>query len=314
MMLDLMQLQVLDSLLREPSLTRTADLLGMSQPTVSRILARLRQHFGDPLFVRAGQGMQPTARALELAEPLAAVLAGVRQLQAGSAAFEPATSERSFRLYMVDGGVIHVLPRVLNAMQGIAPRVGIRTVQCDPQELEQQLEHGKIDLALGSFPHLLNNIHQRPLWTESYATVMRRDHPCVRTLDRASFAAQRHVLVAMGDVNHQYVAAGRILDALLPSSAVLCHVPSFTAAAHIVLHTDAVATLPLRLAHCLADDLDLEAVETPVALPPLQLAMYWHERCHRDPANRWLRSVVRTVLGDDSGTASEPMAHPGALP
>lgn len=298
-MLDLVQLQVLDCLLREPSLTRTAELLGMSQPTVSRVLARLRRHFGDPLFVRAGQGMQPTARALELAEPLNVVLTGVRQLQGGSAAFEPATSERGFHLYMVDGGIVHVLPRLLCAIEGIAPRIGIRTVQCDPQELEQQLEHGRIDLALGSFPHLLNNIHQRPLWTESYATVMRRGHPAARTLDRATFVAQRHVLVAMGDVNHQYAAAGRILGAMLPSSAVLCHVPSFTAAAHLVLHTDAMATLPLRLAHSLADDLGLEAVETPVALPPLKLAMYWHERSHRDPASRWLRDVVRGVLADD---------------
>jgi DNA-binding transcriptional LysR family regulator len=304
-MLDLSQLQVLDSLLREQSLTRTADLLGMSQPTVSRILARLRQHFGDPLFVRAGQGMQPTARALELAAPLAAVLAGVRQLQGGSAVFDPASSERSFCLYMVDGAIIHVLPRLLAAMAGIAPRIAIRTVQCDPQELEQQLEHGRIDLALGSFPQLLNNIHQRPLWTESYATVMRRGHPCARALDRSTFVSQRHVLIALGDVNHQYALAGRILDAMLPPSAVLCHVPSFTAAAHIVLHTDAVATLPLRLAHSLADDLGLDAVETPVTLPPLQLAMYWHERSHRDPANRWLRDVVRTVVGGD-GKPSSP--------
>jgi DNA-binding transcriptional LysR family regulator len=311
MMLDLMQLQVLDSLLRELSLTRTADLLGMSQPTVSRILARLRRHFGDPLFVRAGQRMQPTARALELAEPLAAVLAGVRQMQAGSAAFDHASSERCFRLYMVDGAIVHMLPRLLGVIAESAPKLAIRTVQCDPAELEQQLEHGKIDLALGSFPHLLNNIHQRPLSVENYATVMRRGHPCARTLDRASFAAQRHVLVTMGDVNHEYAAAGRILDAMLPASAVLCHVPSFTAAAHIVLHTDALATLPLRLAHSLADDLGLEAVETPVSLPPLQLAMYWHERSHRDPANRWLRNVVRGLLGDEPGAAEEPGKRPG---
>jgi DNA-binding transcriptional LysR family regulator len=283
----------------------------MSQPTVSRILARLRQHFGDPLFVRAGQRMQPTARALELAEPLAAVLAGVRQMQAGSAAFDHASSERCFRLYMVDGAIVHMLPRLLGVMAESAPKLAIRTVQCDPAELEQQLEHGKIDLALGSFPHLMNNIHQRPLSVENYATVMRRGHPCARTLDRASFAAQRHVLVTMGDVNHEYAAAGRILDAMLPASAVLCHVPSFTAAAHIVLHTDALATLPLRLAHSLADDLGLEAVETPVSLPPLQLAMYWHERSHRDPANRWLRNVVRGLLGDEPGAAEEPGKRPG---
>jgi DNA-binding transcriptional LysR family regulator len=155
------------------------------------------------------------------------------------------------------------------------------------------------------------NIRQRPLYVENYATVVRGGHPCARTLDRAGIVAQRHVLVTMGDVNHQYAAAGRILDALLPASAVLCHVPSFTAAAHIVLHTDAMATLPLRLVHSLADDLGLEAVETPVSLPPLQLAMYWHERSHRDPANRWLRSIVRGLLGDDPGAAAEPGERPG---
>lgn len=295
---DLSQLQVLDTLLRELSLTRTADLLGMSQPTVSRILARLRRHFGDPLLVRVGQTMQPTARALELAAPVAAVLSGVRQLQAGSAQFDPAASERVFRLYMVDGGVVHVLPRLLAGLDKSAPGVGLRTVQCEPRELESALEQGRIDLAIGSFPHLLSNIHQRPLWLESYATIVRRGHPAVRSLDHDTFRAQRHVLVAMGDANHEYAAAGRILESVLPPSSVLCHVPSFTAAAHLVLHTDAVATLPRKLAHSLADDLDLDLVETPVSLPPLQLAMYWHERSHRDPASRWLRDLVRTALGD----------------
>jgi DNA-binding transcriptional LysR family regulator len=302
---DLIQLQVLDSLLRERSLTRTADLLGMSQPTVSRMLARLRTHFGDPLFVRTGQRMQPTMRALELTEPVAAVLAGVRQLQGGSARFDPATAERCFFLYMVDGSAVLLLPRLLAALSDTAPGVSVRTVQCDPRELEQQLEQGKVDLVLGSFPHLLSNIHQRPLWLESYATVMRPGHPCARDLDSESFIAQRHVLVSMGDTNHEYAAAGRTLESLLPASAELCHVASFTAAAHIVLRTDALATLPRGLAHVLAEDLGLLAVDTPVALPSLQLAVYWHARCHRDPANQWLRNLVREVLcGPDAAITS----------
>jgi DNA-binding transcriptional LysR family regulator len=295
---DLAQLQVLDSLLRERSLTRTADLLGMSQPTVSRILARLRHHFGDPLFVRAGQRMQPTSRALELAGPVTAVLAAVRQLQGGSAEFDASSADRQFCLYMVDGGVVHVLPRLLRGLEKLAPNVSIHTVQCDPRELEQQMEQGHIDLALGSFPQLLTNIHQRPLWLETYSTIMRRGHPCEHKLDHEAFAAQRHILVAMGDTNHEYAAAGRILDDFLPSTAILCRVPSFTAAAHIVLHTDAIATLPRRLGLALAADLGLIAVETPIALPTLQLAMYWHERCHRDPANRWLRDIVRRLLSE----------------
>jgi DNA-binding transcriptional LysR family regulator len=269
------------------------------------MLARLRTHFGDPLFVRAGQRMQPTVRALELAEPVAAVLAGVRQLQGGSARFDPATAERCFSLYMVDGSAIHVLPRLLARLSTTAPGLSVRTVQCDPRELEQQLEQGKIDLVLGSFPHLQSNIHQRPLWLESYSTVLRPGHPCAHKLDRESFTAQRHVLVSMGDTNHEYVAAGRTLESLLPAASVLCHVASFTAAAHIVLHTDALATLPRRLAQGLAEDLGLLAVDTPVTLPSLQLAVYWHARCHRDPANQWLRNLVREVLcGADAAIAS----------
>jgi DNA-binding transcriptional LysR family regulator len=300
---DLAQLQVLAILLQELSLTRTADQLGMSQPTVSRVLARLRQHFGDPLFVRSGQRMQPTTRALELAEPLAAVLAGVRQLQAGAAVFDPATSTRSFRLHMVEGGTVHVLPRILKETARIAPGVRIRAIQSEPHALAQQLEQGKVDLALGCFPGLVANIHQRPLWLERYATVMRRGHPGAAALDRAAFLDQRHVLVSLADPTHAYAAAERILAAMLPPAAVLCLVPSFSTAAHIALHTDAVATLPRRLAHSLAADLGMEVVDTPVTLPPLQVALYWHERCHRDPGNRWLRGLVRMALCERPGDA-----------
>jgi DNA-binding transcriptional LysR family regulator len=302
---DLDELQILDSLLREHSLTRTADQLGMSQPTVSRVLARLRRHFGDPLFVRAGQHMRPTVRALELAAPVAAILASVRQLQGGAARFEPASAERCFRLYMVEGGVVYVMPRLLRALAAAAPSVSVRIVQCDARELALQMEQGRIDLALGSFPELLTNIHRRAFGQERYATVMRADHPCAAQLDRHAFLRQRHVLVTMGDTNHEFAAAARVLETLLAPASVLCHVPGFTAAAHIVLHTDALATLPRRVAHVLAADLGLRVVPTPVALPALQLAVYWHERSHRDPANRWLRQMVRAVLSEP-----DPPAEP----
>lgn len=308
---DLVQLQVLDSLLRESSLTRSAARLGLSQPSVSRILARLRRHFGDPLFVRSGQRMEPTARALELAAPVAAVLAGVRQLQGGPAGFDPATAERCFRLYMVDGGVVHVLPRLLAILAGAAPGVSVRAVRCDPRELGRELEEGRIDLALGSFPDIAGAIRQRQLAQEPYATLMRAGHPCAGRLDRAAFLAQRHVVVDMSDTSHDYAAAARTLEALLAPGAVLCHVPGFTVAAHIVRHTDALATLPRRLARALAVDLGLEWADAPVALAALPLAMYWHERSHREPGSRWLRDTVRAIFdGAEAPAAHQPSPDP----
>ena len=307
---DLSQLLILDSLLREGSLTRTAELLGMTQPTVSRALARLRRHFGDPLFVRTGQRMLATARALELAGPIAAVLDAARQLEGGPAAFDPLRAKRSFGLYMVDGAVVNILPQLLDGlarMENGAAGLQLRSVHIDPGSLEGQLERGHIDLAIGRFPQLINNIRQRKLWDDEYACLMRPGHPCASKLDREAFLTHRHVLIEMEDTSHHNVAITRKLETLLEPSRILCHVPSFTSAAHIALHTDAIATIPLRLALPLARDLGLVLARLPIDLPPLQLALYWHERSHRDPANAWLREFVRTTLAD--GEDAAPAGH-----
>jgi len=307
---DLSQLLILDSLLREGSLTRTAELLGMTQPTVSRALARLRRHFGDPLFVRTGQRMQPTARALELAAPVAAVLDAARQLDGGPAAFDPVSATRSFKLYMVDGAVVNILPRLLDGLERLeegARGLQLRVAHIDPGSLEGQLERGQVDLAIGRFPQLVNNIRQRKLWDDEYACVMRPGHPWATQLDRDNYLRHRHVLIEMENTSHHNVAITRKLETLLEPSRILCHVPSFTSAAHIALHTDAIATIPLRLAGPLARDLGLTLARIPIELPPLQLALYWHERVHRDPANAWLREFVRSTLVD-AGEAAPALA------
>lgn len=303
---DLSQLLILDSLLREGSLTRTAELLGMSQPTVSRALARLRTHFDDPLFVRTGQRMVATTRALALAGPIAAVLDAARELDSGPAVFDPLTAQRSFGLYMVDGAVVNILPQLLAGLARLedgASGLQLRSVHIDPGAIEAQLERGHIDLAIGRFPQLVNNIRRRKLWTDEYACVMRAGHPCAGQLDRDAYLTHRHVLIEMEQTSQHNGAVTRKLETLLAPSRILCHVPSYTSAAHIALHTDAIATIPLRLARPLARDLGLVLAHLPIDLPPVHLALYWHERSHRDPANVWLRAFVRSTL-----TASDPVA------
>jgi len=296
---DLSQLLILDSLLREGSLTRTAELLGMSQPAVSRALARLRTHFDDPLFVRTGQRMVATTRALALAGPVAAVLDAARELDSGPAVFDPLTAQRSFGLYMVDGAVVNILPQLLAGLARLedgASGLQLRSVHIDPGAIEAQLERGHIDLAIGRFPQLVNNIRRRKLWTDEYACVMRAGHPCAGKLDRDAYLTHRHVLIEMEQTSQHNGAVTRKLETLLPPSRILCHVPSYTSAAHIALHTDAIATIPLRLARPLARDLGLVLARLPIDLPPVHLALYWHERSHRDPANVWLRAFVRSTL------------------
>jgi DNA-binding transcriptional LysR family regulator len=278
----------------------------MSQPAVSRALARLRTHFDDPLFVRTGQRMVATTRALALAGPIAAVLDAARELDSGPAVFDPLTAQRSFGLYMVDGAVVNILPQLLAGLARLedgASGLQLRSVHIDPGAIEAQLERGNIDLAIGRFPQLVNNIRRRKLWTDEYACVMRAGHPCAGQLDRDAYLTHRHVLIEMEQTSQHNGAVTRKLETLLAPSRILCHVPSYTSAAHIALHTDAIATIPLRLARPLARDLGLVLARLPIDLPPVHLALYWHERSHRDPASVWLRAFVRYTL-----TASDPVS------
>jgi DNA-binding transcriptional LysR family regulator len=207
---------------------------------------------------------------------------------------------------MVDGAVVNILPQLLAGLARLedgASGLQLRSVHIDPGAIEAQLERGHIDLAIGRFPQLVNNIRRRKLWTDEYACVMRAGHPCAGQLDRDAYLTHRHVLIEMEQTSQHNGAVTRKLETLLAPSRILCHVPSYTSAAHIALHTDAIATIPLRLARPLARDLGLVLARLPIDLPPVHLALYWHERSHRDPANVWLRAFVRSTL-----TASDPVS------
>jgi DNA-binding transcriptional LysR family regulator len=102
----------------------------------------------------------------------------------------------------------------------------------------------------------------------------------------------------MAGTGHEHSAAERLLEVAIPAQNFICRVPTFAAAAHIVKHSDALATLPQKLAHGLAADLDLQVLATPLHLPQLKLGQYWHERYHRDPANRWLRTVIHSLFAE----------------
>lgn len=297
--LEFQQLRIIDALLREGSQTRAAAGLDMTQPALSKTLARLRVYFGDPLFVRVGSRMEPTPRAQALAAPIGAILAGLRELQHGEPDFDPLSSDRKFSLYMIDGAIVYLLPALLAYLRKAAPRVRVQAVQCDVRHLDLWLESGLVDFALGPFPDLVSNIRRLPLWTESYVTIVRDGHPRIGAdPDLSAFTAEQHALVSVAGTGHHYGATERALESVVAPQNVVCRVPSFTAAAHIVRHSDALATLPKKLAYRLAADLGLRTVATPVELPLMDIGQHWHERYHRDPGNRWMRGVLRALFAD----------------
>jgi DNA-binding transcriptional LysR family regulator len=297
--LDLRGLEVLEVLLREQSLTRAAKVLDVTQPALSKTLARLRRYFSDPLFVRAGLRMEPTAKALDLAGSIGAILERVRALRSEHVAFDPATSSRTFNFCVVDAGVIKLLPPLVNLLMEQAPRIRLRTIALDARELEPWLASGNIDFAMGSFPGLTKSVRRQFLWTETYVSVVRNGHPRLgRRPSAAAFAAEKHVLVSTVGTGHAHQHAERALERAVARENIVCRVPMFIGAAVLAKHTDAVATLPRSIATVLARDLDLAIIRPPIRLPTIDIHQYWHDRFHREPGSQWIRSVFASLFRD----------------
>jgi DNA-binding transcriptional LysR family regulator len=298
--LNLRELRVLDVLLRECSITRTAQVLETTQPAISKTLRHLRAQFADPLIVRNGHAMQPTAKALDVAGQLRALLDAADGLRAEAVAFDPVTSDRMFSLLLTDVGMVRFLPPLIAAVAAAAPGVRLRAVPLDSREFELKLETGEADLALGAFPHAAGYLRRQRLFSDGYLSVMRKRHPhLAKARSRAGFLEQRHILITASETGHAaHGEAQRALTSEIAPSNVLLRVPSFIAGAIVASQTDGVATLPANLADGIAGPLGLAAFKTPIALPRIEIAQYWHERYHRDAAHRWIRSKTFELFGN----------------
>ncbi|MBO9651320.1 MAG: LysR family transcriptional regulator [Variovorax sp.] len=304
--LDLNQLRVMDVLLRERSVTRSSMVLNTTQPALSKALSRLRCYFDDPLFIRVGLQMEPTPKALSMAPAVRAILDGVQSLQAEQVPFDPRTSNRNFSFLAVDAAIVVMLPPIVRALETEAPNVHVSAMPLEAEHLHGWLQSGKADLAIGSYPMLTQGIRRQMLFSATYMSVMRREHPRLsKTPTVADFVAEKHVLVAAERTGHAMQIAQEALEAAIPPQNITIRVPGFTAAVLAAKQTDALVTLPSPLAAVLARELDLELVKPPVRLPKFEIAQYWHERYHREPGNRWMRSMLHELFSAGSKFAAE---------
>jgi DNA-binding transcriptional LysR family regulator len=297
--LDLRQLRAFQVLLREHNLTRAAAALDVTQPALSKTLAQLRNLFSDPLFIRVGHKMEPTSKALELAPAVGAILDQVTTLRSRHVPFDAAQSTRTFTFCVVDAGLIRLLPPLIRYLHAHAPKVSLRVAPLEIEKLEASLESGKLDFAMGSYPSLSKKIRRQFLFTVSYASVVRRDHPRIKSKPTlAAFTAEKHVLVSAAGTGHAHQQAERALETIVPSQNITCRVPMFVTAAVIASMTDAVVTLPASLATTLAEQLGLRVVTPPVKLPRIEVSQHWHERFHREPGSVWIRGVFVELFGE----------------
>ena len=173
---DLNLLVVFNQLLIERRVSRVADTLGVSQPAVSNALARLRKLLGDELFTPTPKGMEPTPFAEQMVEPVAYALGMIHGAINQRASFDPATSQRAFKVGMTDIGEIYFLPRLMDELLRLAPGVSVSTVRNHAVNLKDEMEAGHVDLALGLLPMLQSGFYQRRLFRQRYVCLFRKGH------------------------------------------------------------------------------------------------------------------------------------------
>ncbi len=288
--LDLHLLELFECVYRTRNLTAAGVRLGLSQPAVSRGLARLREAYADPLFVRQQRGVQPTPLADRLATPLAAALGMVRDT-AEPLTFDASADRRHLRIAMSDIGERFFLPRLQERLAKAAPGVTLEAVSQTMPELAAGLASGEINLVAGFLPDLGKQVHQRRLFRERFIYIVRTGHPAVRkTLTREQLRELPHVLACPPGTPHA-AAVERVLAGPRVRARIALRVRSFLCVAPIVIQTDLIAAVPSNLASLLAEHLDIQILESPVQIPGFDVSLAWHDRFHRDPAIEWLRDV-----------------------
>lgn len=285
--LDLNLLKALDALLDEGSVTRAAQRLSLTQPAVSGMLTRLRDYFGDPLFVRTSHGMVPTLRASELSVPVKQILTDIAILLKPMQ-FDPMTAELTYTLVATDYALKAVVVPLIAALKQHAPRIRIAVRSVDSERMYQQLSRGEVDLALVTPQTTPDDLHGRALYQEEYVCVARCHHPLAAASEMTleQFCEQEHILVS---TEGRFMGVtDEALAELSLTRRVGVSVNSFLVIPDILRSTDMIAVVPSRMVPV---DSDLAIIPLPLNVPGFTKSMAWHERTHRDPAHQWIRAL-----------------------
>lgn len=294
--IDLNLLLVFSALMRARSVRGAADRLYLGPSAVSMALSRLRKQFGNALFVRTTAGMEPTAFALALFERIAPALAEIGDAVLNPPVFDPATAQRTFRFSSPDDFEIVLLPRLVARLQSEAPGVDLIVRSADLHVAPRQLDEGEADLALTAMPPRLAGHHRHEvLYSEGFAVLcdaerLNLDLP----LSAADYVALPHALVSPAGVQR-----GLVDDALAVASLVrriVVSVPRFSTLPFLLRSTRLVAAMPVVPATHYAHAFGLACLALPVPSPRFDLALVWHARAEHDPAQAWLRQLVRNEL------------------
>lgn len=298
--IDLNLLVVLDAIFTEGGITPAARKLNLTQPAVSHALARLRALLGDPLFVRDGRAMRATPVARKLVEPVRRALRSLEVSLNETESFDPASSQRRFTIGVRDVFEATLLPPLMRTILRVAPQVDVAALTVGRDELEGELASGQLDAALDVRWPMSEAVRRQRIAEEKLVVVARERHPMTKAaatrvgLDLDTYLAQEHVVVSSrrsgaGPVDHELARFG-----LRRRIRLRCQ--HYFAASRVVAVSNLLLTMPEHYARIVNKRLPNQVLPMPLAMPPLDAYLYWHNDVDRDPANCWLREQLTAVF------------------
>ena len=292
---DLNLLVTLDVLLAEGSVARAARRLRLSPSAMSRALARLRETTGDPLLVRAGRGLVPTPRALELRERVGQLVQDAEAVLRPAEKINLQQLVRTFTLRTSDGFVENFGPDLMARVAAEAPGVRLRFVQ-KPNKDSTPLRDGSVDLETGVVGKATGpEVRAQALFRDRFIGVVHMGHPLSQgEITPARYASARHICVSRRGLDRGPI--DEALDALGLEREIVTIVDGFSTALALARACDLVASVPER--HTGNRRAGMHSFPLPVSMPEFTVSLLWHPRLHADPAHRWLRGCVRDACAE----------------
>jgi LysR family nod box-dependent transcriptional activator len=292
---DLSLLGALDALLTECNVTRAAERLHVTQPTMSGMLQRLRAQFDDQILVRNGRAMELTPLGVSLVEPVREALTRVDALSRVEATFDPATSRRTFSIMTSDYCIMVFMPHVVSRLVTMAP--GIRLEFHSLNAPIEKLVSGEVDICISVHDRSLlaaNHpdvfLESATLFSDEFVCIVAEDHPLDESATLADHLRYPHVGVKVGGtIDSIDTVSMRGLEPLYKPAFV---VEDFWLVPGLVEHSTLVGVVQRRLARIAARTYAIRSYPPPYLRPPINETMHWHPRCSTDPAHNWLRGMI----------------------
>jgi DNA-binding transcriptional LysR family regulator len=318
--LDLNLLRVFNAMMIDLSTVRAGERVGLSQPAVSSALGRLRQIIGDDLFVRDGNRMVPTPKALALRDPIRSALQQMEDALAQALTFDPATADNNFIIAGSDYISTFLMPRLAQSLGLRAPGVAVQLLDFPPNRVFELLSEGRVDVAVERGLEPPDWIHQATLFRSFVVCIARKGHP---VLSRSGIQPGERIPPELYCAIPQVILstdgskAGSMQQELRRlgfSRRIGMTVPHFQAIALATAGSNLLGNMPIHFARYAARLFDLDLYLPPVDPPIVQMRMYWHRRLERDPAQSWLRIAIQSAMDFDTPYPPPNLAKAEKLP